>query len=217
MVTTPSLSISESGSIDAQSELTSGGNLLINADDLKLLDGGQISSSVFGDERTQGGDVTVVGDTLVILNSPGITAKAKQGQGGNIVINTAVFLHNAETAQDVLNASSEVTGNDGSVAVNAPPVDIAGTLVKTPAVYLDASGQLQRRCGGAAHQRSRLVAAGRGALPPEPDSLLPAPNRCAAESPAMTSSSPPVLRADIQSVSSGHWGEEISNSDYGNR
>ena len=217
MVTTPSLSISESGSIDAQSELTSGGNLLINADDLKLLDGGQISSSVFGDERTQGGDVTVVGDTLVILNSPGITAKAKQGQGGNIVISTAVFLHNAETAQDVLNASSEVTGNDGSVAVNAPPVDIAGTLVKTPAVYLDASGQLQRRCGGAAHQRSRLVAAGRGALPPEPDSLLPAPNRCAAESPAMTSSSPPVLRADIQPVSSGHWGEEISNSDYGNR
>ncbi|MCB1920714.1 MAG: hypothetical protein KDJ28_12145, partial [Candidatus Competibacteraceae bacterium] len=89
--------------------------------------------------------------------------------------------HNAPSVDEVLNASSEVLSNDGAVEVNAPPVDIAGTLVQTPVRYLDASGQLQRRCGGiAANERHRLTLPGPGALPPEPEGPLPASSRCAA-------------------------------------
>lgn len=197
-ITTSTLSLADGGVIDARSELSSGGNVRVNADHTLLQSGGKISASVYGDPQTEGGDVIINGDTLVILDSPGpadtpptgITARATQGRGGNIIINTDVFLHNAPSVDDVLNASSEVLGNDGAVEVNSPPIDIAGTLVQTPVSYLDASSQLQRRCGSiAANERHRLTLPGPGALPPEPEGPLPASSRCAAEPVVMAESS----------------------------
>ncbi len=176
-LTTPQLTISNGGGIFATSKRTAGGNLLINADRL-LLDGGQISASVFGDQKTQGGNVEINGAQLIALNGGKVTATATQGLGGRITVNTDIFLFNAATAQDVLDASSGTAGNDGAVQNNAPVTDISANFTALPVAYLDAAGQLSRRCGGnSADERSHFTVQSREGLPPAPDEMLSAPVR----------------------------------------
>jgi large exoprotein involved in heme utilization and adhesion len=169
-VTAPHLILADGGMIDATSELTSGGNITLNVDHLKLLDGSAISSTVEGDATTIGGNVTINSVNVAALNGSNVTAKANQGRGGNIILNADVFLHNAASINEVLDASSQVEGNDGTVQNNAPTTDISGSLVALNTSYLDAAGQLNPRCGtGDPDERSRFTVQGRGALPPEPD------------------------------------------------
>ena len=211
-IATPRLTLTDGGSITAGSIYTSGGDVVIHADHTLLQNGGEILVSIYGDpSKSQGGDASVNGHTLVILDSPGISAQAVEGRGGNITVNTDVFLHNAPILDDVLSASSEVRGNDGMVTVNSPPVNIAGTLVKAPATYLDASGQLQRRCGRmAANERNQLTVPGRGALPPEPEGPLPESSRCAAEPVVVAESAPMPVAAhhSAQIVEPSNWGDQ---------
>ena len=211
-IATPRLTLTDGGSITAGSIYTSGGDVVIHADHTLLQNGGEILVSIYGDpSKSQGGDASVNGHTLVILDSPGISAQAVEGRGGNITVNTDVFLHNAPILDDVLSASSEVRGNDGMVTVNSPPVNIAGTLVKAPATYLDASGQLQRRCGRmAANERNQLTVPGRGALPPEPEGPLPETSRCAAEPVVVAESAPMPVAAhhSAQIVEPSNWGDQ---------
>ena len=212
-IATPRLTLTDGGSITAGSIYTSGGDVVIHADHTLLQNGGEILVSIYGDpSKSQGGDASVNGHTLVILDSPGISAQAVEGRGGNITVNTDVFLHNAPILDGVLSASSEVRGNDGTVTVNSPPVNIAGTLVKAPATYLDASGQLQRRCGRmAANERNQLTVPGRGALPPEPEGPLPETSRCAAEPVVVVAESAPMPVAahhSAQIVEPSNWGDQ---------
>jgi large exoprotein involved in heme utilization and adhesion len=175
-ITARHLNLANSSSISAISEQTTGGNLFINAEHLKLLDGSEISSSVFGDERTTGGNVTLNSTSVVALNGSRITAQANQGQGGNIILNAEVFLHDAASVGEVLNASSQVAGNDGTVQNNAPTTDISGSLTALPAPYLNAADRLSHHCGmGDPDDRSRFTVQGRGALPPGPDEPATAP------------------------------------------
>ncbi|MCB1920429.1 MAG: filamentous hemagglutinin N-terminal domain-containing protein [Candidatus Competibacteraceae bacterium] len=182
-VTTPALTIDDGGRISATSEFTTGGNLLINADHLKLLNGSEISSSVFGDATTQGGDVTLNSINAVALDGSKVTAQARQGKGGNIVVNAEAFLHDAPTINDVLNASSDISGNDGTVQNNAPTTDISGSLATLNPPYLDATSQLSGRCSVIdPEEKNRFIVQGRGVLPPSPEDALPARmNRCSAE------------------------------------
>ena len=92
IVATPNLTISDGAAISAQSTLTTGGNIFINADHTLLRNDGAISSTVFGKmDSSDGGNVAVNSDTLVLLDSAlpsgGITARAEQGLGGNITVN----------------------------------------------------------------------------------------------------------------------------------
>jgi len=166
-VTAPALTISDSASIKATSDLTTGGNLLINAADLRLFNRGQISTSVFGDPATTGGDVEINSRTVVALDGSTVTAKAKQGKGGNILVNTDVFLHDAPSIDDVLNASSEstVTGNQGSVTVNTaldPGRSIVG-ITRRLGDLNDANPDPCARRKGI--KKSTLTQVGRGGLP----------------------------------------------------
>ena len=112
------------------------------------------------------------------MNDSKVTAQATQGLGGNITINTHAFLHDAADVNDVLNASSQVTGNSGTVQDNAPTTDLHGSLTVLPTTYLDAAAQLTPRCGaGNLDSRSRFTVRERGALPLAPDEVLPAPAR----------------------------------------
>ncbi|WP_268258824.1 two-partner secretion domain-containing protein [Candidatus Contendibacter odensensis] len=166
----------DGGDIVASSLLASGGNITVNADHLKLINGAEISSSVFGNELSKGGNVTLNSTNIIALNGGSITAKAQQGKGGNILVNADVFLHDAANVGDILNASSQVIGNDGTVRNNAPTTDLSGSLTVLPANYLDAATPLSRRCGeGDPDARSRFTVQGRGVLPPAPDEALPAP------------------------------------------
>ena len=193
-LTTPSLTLSNGGGILARSISTTGGNILINADHLKLLDGSEISSSVAGDEFSDGGNVTINSINMVALNGSSITAKANQGKGGNILVNAEVFLHDAASVDEVLNASSQVAGNDGTVQNNAPTTDISGSLTALPARYLNAADQLSHRCGmGDRDARSSFTVQGRGALPLGPDEPAAVQvTGCRSEQPSPAHATPPT-------------------------
>jgi len=178
--------------IGTRADYTSGGNITVNADHLKLLNNAEISSSVAGNEFSDSGTVTINSTNLVALNGSKITAQATQGRGGNIQVNADVFLHDAANINDVLNASSQVIGNDGTVAINAPSAESISSLTALPTRYLNAADQIGHRCGASdPDTRSRLTVQGRGGLPPDPDQ--PATTRatgCSAESPTLINTAP---------------------------
>ena len=166
-LTTYNLTLSDGSAISARSDKTTGGNLFINAADLRLLNGGHISTSVFGDETTTGGNVEINSRTVLALDSSKITVKAKQGKGGNILVNADLFLHNAASIDDVLNASSEsvVTGNQGSVTVNTA-IDPARSVVGINRRLGDLNDANQDPCARRKGQKkSTLTKVGRGGLP----------------------------------------------------
>jgi filamentous hemagglutinin family protein len=206
-ITTPHLTLADGSKIWAISEHTTGGNLFINADHLKLLDDSEISSSVAGNELSEGGNVGINSTNVVALNGSRITAQANQGQGGNIILNAEVFLHDAASVDEVLNASSQVAGNDGTVQNNAPTTDISGSLTALPARYLNAADRLSHRCGaGDLEDRSRFTVQGRGSLPPGPDEPATTPaTGCRSEPLALARATPPasVITATLTTVTSG--------------
>jgi filamentous hemagglutinin family protein len=173
-VTTPNLTLRSGGRISGDAKKTTGGVIMIHTDHLKLLDGSEISSSVQGDDLSDGGNVTVDSINAVALDGSRISAQANQGQGGNILVNAQVFLHNAASTAPVLDASSKVAGNDGNVQNNAPITDISSSLVTLNSAYLDASSQFIPRCGASVPQeRSHFIIQGRGPLLLNPDEPLP--------------------------------------------
>ncbi|MCB1921849.1 MAG: hypothetical protein KDJ28_18010 [Candidatus Competibacteraceae bacterium] len=179
-VTTSKLTLDDGGLVIGEAERASGGVITLQVDHLKLLNGSEISSSVSGDDFSDGGNVTLNGANVVALDGSSITATARQGKGGNITVNAGVFLHNAADVQDVLNASSQRIGNDGTVQNNAPQVDISGSLTVLPSRYSDAAARLGRRCGPIdSDERNNFIVQGHGALARSPDESLQAPlERC---------------------------------------
>jgi filamentous hemagglutinin family protein len=173
-VTTPSLTLRNGGRISGDAKKTTGGVIILHVDHLKLLDHSEISSSVQGQDLSDGGNVALNSVNVVALDGSRISAQANQGQGGNILVNAQVFLHNAASIAPVLDASSKVAGNDGNVQNNAPITDLSGSLVTLNPAYLDASSQFSPRCSASApKERSRFIIQGRGALPLTPDEPLP--------------------------------------------
>ena len=171
--------------INAASDRASGGNIDITARDLRLHEGSDITTSVFGDLNTVGGNVTLNADRAVILNGGKITAKATQGKGGRITVNADVFLHEAAQAvPEVLDASSEVLGNDGEVVLNAPKLDLADKLVELPINYLTRG--LNRRCviGIEKGKRSSLWIKKRGTRESRTEGPLPLNSRGCSQSPS---------------------------------
>ncbi len=201
MLTTQNLLIDDGGGIFASSLLASGGNITLNADHLKLRNGAEISSSVSGNEFSDGGNITINGVNLLVLNGGKITAQATQGKGGDLLVNAEAFLHDAIRVSDVLNASSQVIGNDGTVQNNAPNTNLSGSLAVLPTRYRNAADQLAHRCGASdPESRSRFTVQGRGGLPPGPDDPATAhlgdyhaePVALASAAPPATTPTPPI-------------------------
>ncbi|MEI6413123.1 MAG: filamentous hemagglutinin N-terminal domain-containing protein [Pseudomonadota bacterium] len=163
-----SLRVDQGSVVSAQSSFNPGGNIEILAASTQLLNGGHLDAESSGtDPHSRGGNVRVQGDNLVINGGTSrIGAHADLGKGGNILVDTRVFLHDGRPViGNILNASSRVSGNDGNVAVNAPQLDISGQLVALPQRYLDAAGLLNKPCGlEDQSKRSRLAVMGRGGL-----------------------------------------------------
>ncbi|MGI8738701.1 MAG: filamentous hemagglutinin N-terminal domain-containing protein [Gammaproteobacteria bacterium] len=158
------------GSIEAAANNTDGGNISLTANSAQLTRESDISSSVFGDPHTAGGNVTINGGSLVLLDASEITATAVRGQGGFIAINPEVFLYDGASVAAVLDASSGTRGNDGTVEVNSPDNDISGSITRLPASFLNAAALLSRRCAARdADETSSFIIAGRGGVPGGPE------------------------------------------------
>ena len=81
------------GTISTKSTQAGGGNITINANDIRLRNDSPILSSVQNsDSSGNGGNITINSKIFITLEDSDILANAVRGNGGNITINSAAFL-----------------------------------------------------------------------------------------------------------------------------
>jgi len=154
----------EGGGITAQTASGEGGNIRINTQNLQLRDRAQLSAEAGG--TGNGGNLTINGDTIVVLESSLITAKAMIGNGGNINITTQGLFLSPDSS---ITASSQF-GIDGIVQINNPEVDSTQGLVELSQQPIEASDRIVSGCAVAGEHS--FIVTGRGGLPPNPEQFL---------------------------------------------
>ena len=159
-----SLWLNNSGIITAATTSGEGGNIILKAQDLRLRNNGSITATAGG--TGNGGNITIDTDTLLALDSH-ITANAKQGFGGRVIINTeGIFC-----TQYQITASSALGADfNGVVQFDTPDVDKSAAVVALPATVIEPTHQITAGC--AAQKGNNFVVTGRGGLPSDPTSTL---------------------------------------------
>jgi large exoprotein involved in heme utilization and adhesion len=158
------------GSISTQAVQADGGNIKVTAPNIVQSTGSEITTSIFKDGGGNGGNINI-DPRAVFLNNSKVIANAFTGSGGNIQITADNFI---QSASSVVDASSQF-GVQGTIVVESPENDIAGSLAQLPTNIVDVSGLLPERCAArhAGGPQSSFVLAGRGGLPTNPDNYLP--------------------------------------------
>lgn len=175
-------------SVKTEAALASGGNIDIQAIDRIRLVNSSISTSVLGGAGS-GGNITIDPNVVILQNSQ-IIAQAVQGAGGNISIVTPLFLADAGSLVD---ASSQF-GLSGSVNIQSPTSNLAGTVSSLPSSLRQVQSLQTGRCAALADSRSSsLIVAGRDILPAEPGGWSPSPFALMGEeADSLAMASPPV-------------------------
>ena len=162
----------DGATVTTEAAQASGGNIKLTAEDLIRLNDSTISSSVQGSATTQGGDINIDPDFIVLQNSQ-ILAKAVEGQGGNIslIANNAVLVD----PLSVLDASSAL-GVSGSVDIQAPIQNLSGTLAPLPEETTPVTALYGDRCAaGSGGHFSTFVDSKAGSLSLTPGAFLASP------------------------------------------
>jgi len=158
------------GTIATSAATANGGSIAIEARDLVHLDGGVITATVTG---ATGGDISIDPDVVILQNGSRIEAQAGTGAGGHIDITADNYF---AFPGSVVSATAGNPDLSGTVEVNAPDTDIAGTLTALPASYLDAASLMRERCSArrSGERAGSFAVRGNGGIPAEPDGWLPA-------------------------------------------
>jgi len=175
------------GTIATNAPDADGGSITIEARDLVHLDSGVITATVTGGT---GGNVFIDPDVVILQNGSRIEARAGTGEGGHIDITADNYF---AFPGSVVSATAGNPDLSGTVEVNAPDTDLAGTLAALPASYLDASSLMRERCAArrSGERAGSFAVRGNGGIPAEPDGWLPG---AVAPEPARPSASSPVTR-----------------------
>ena len=178
-ITADSINLFARGRIEAvtQSAEGEGANITLQVnEDISLRDGSSISARAFGEGN--GGNLDIDSRFIVAFPSNGngsdIIASAEQGQGGNITINAESLLGIQERPLNNLtndiNASSQVSGLDGTIDITNPEVDPVQGATELPSNIVVPEETAQQAC-----RRDRVAAAqnsfsieGQGGIIPEP-------------------------------------------------
>jgi filamentous hemagglutinin family protein len=154
------VSLDFDGSLNTEAISSGGGKISIEGKESLYLFEGLITASVqkgFG----AGGDINTR-SKAVLMNHSGIEANAVEGDGGAIFIKTDQYIKSSDS---YVTATSE-RGNDGTVKIDAPKVDISKGLVVLPTNFLDATRWVKTPCAlRSGESVSRLVLEGRDAIP----------------------------------------------------
>ncbi|MEA5513411.1 S-layer family protein [Nodularia sp. UHCC 0506] len=170
------------------------GNLIVNANQIQLEEGGSLLSEVSAGDRgnitlntdillmryeskintnatgtATGGNITINAPIIIGLDNSDITANAIKGAGGNINIQTqglfGLKFRDQLTPESDITASSQF-GLSGTVQVNTVGVDPNAGLVELPANVTDQSQQIATGCADTSG--SSFIATGRGGIPQNP-------------------------------------------------
>lgn len=167
----------DQGNITATSASGTGGNVVLQIDELLLLRNGSAISTTAGQTGTRGdgGNITIGKGFIIAVpgENSDITANAFEGNGGNIAIATQgllgiEFRENLTPLSDIT-ASSQF-GLDGDVAIEQFNPNIEPADVVLPD-QLAAADQITARCAIPANPANSLVTTGRGGLPSDPRQL----------------------------------------------
>ena len=178
-ITADSIDLFDRGRIEAvtQSAEGIGANITLQvSEDISLRDGSSISARAFGEGN--GGNLTLDSRFIVAFPSNGngsdIIASAEQGQGGNITISAESLLGIQErplsNLTNDINASSQVSGLDGTIDITNPEVDPVQGATELPSNVVEAGETTQQVCqaGGDSSANNTLTIGGSGGIIPEP-------------------------------------------------
>jgi large exoprotein involved in heme utilization and adhesion len=149
---------------------------LLVGDVIVLRDSAVTTSVAMGEDSTAGS--ILIDPKVLVIDGSRIQANAGQGSGGRVRIVADNILVPEGDFQALLDREDiSATGGGptraGTVAVNAPEVDLSGGLVVLEGALLDAASQLRERCGARRDVgASSFTGVGRGGLPPTPDGPL---------------------------------------------
>jgi len=172
------LEIHNGASVSSNAVLSGGGRITVNAKDTVYLSDSSITTNVSsGIEK--GGDITIgnpdtgTGSRFFIMNHSRIQANARgKGDGGAVFIQTENFLKSADSK---VTATSE-RGNQGTVEIEAPDLDLSGVLMFLPGSILDAAQFAPTPCYARSGRTfSTFVITGPDAVPTPADDLHSAP------------------------------------------
>ncbi|MBW4503846.1 MAG: filamentous hemagglutinin N-terminal domain-containing protein [Scytonema hyalinum WJT4-NPBG1] len=178
IVTSPRVTLDNSGRLDAESASGNGGNINLQTDLLLLRRGAQISTTAgTAQAGGNGGNITINTPSGFIVAVPtensDITANAFTGTGGRVDINAfgiyGIQPRQNPTSLSDITASSEF-GVDGTVELNTPEIDPNSALINLPTVPVDT--ELAQGCNSPNYAQSSFIITGRGGLPPNPKDIL---------------------------------------------
>ncbi len=158
--------------VTTEAVVADGGNITILADSMVRLLDGKITTAVRSGEGG-GGNIKIDPEFVILESFSQIIANAFGGPGGNINITADAFLADAE--KSIVSASS-VLGVDGEINIDAI-TDLSGAITPLEKRFSEAARLLRQRCaerlrGG---QISSFIVGGRDGVPLEPGELLPSP------------------------------------------
>ena len=162
---TDSIRLENQGTISVETMLADAGDIDIQVNELLLLrNNSSITTSVAGG-RGDGGNITIDPVFTLLDGDSRISARARQGRGGNIRIVSDFFFGPLQN----VSASSEL-GIDGEVEIESPETDLNAGLIELPADFFDAATLLTQGCAAGA-DLSRLVVRKYEVLPDSPAAL----------------------------------------------
>jgi filamentous hemagglutinin family protein len=178
LVTSPKVTLDNSGRLNAQSTSGNGGDINLQTDLLIMRRGVQISTNAgTAQAGGDGGNITINAPSGFILAVPSensdITANAFTGSGGRVDIKAfgiyGIQPRESQTLSSDITASSDF-GTQGTVELNRPDIDPNSGLIELPTVPVDT--EVAQGCYTPSYAQSSFVITGRGGLPPNPKDVL---------------------------------------------
>jgi large exoprotein involved in heme utilization and adhesion len=168
------------GEIKATSIQAGGGDITINARDIRLRDSSEISTSVFNGTGG-GGNIDIQSQILIALEDSDILANADAGPGGDITIDAPAFVaqffqldrNPGDFAQFRGNGRVDISaasnlGESGEVVINS--IDPTRSLTALPEVPV--TSEITEACYSPTQTQSKFEITGRGGLPTNPRDVL---------------------------------------------
>ena len=161
-----------------QSSVGEGANITLQvAEDISLQDESFISAQAV--DRGNGGNLTIDSRFIIAFPSGGsgndIIASAEQGRGGNISINAEALFGIQErplsNLTNDINASSQVSGLDGTIDITNPNIDPIQGATELPTNIVVPEETAQQACNSnrEAAAGNGLNIVGKGGVPPAPE------------------------------------------------
>ncbi len=175
------------GNISANANQAGGGEIKINAQNIRLRGDSDIRTNV-NSGAGDGGNITITADSIINFNDSDIFSFARDGRGGDIRLNTPVFFGDGYQPSDTVSDPNILDGN-GRVDLNAtgavsgaiiiPDLTyIQNNLVQLPESLINPESLIANTCVVPdSRQQGTFIIKGAGGLPTSPgkSSISPYP------------------------------------------